>query len=84
MIVWLWDAGSAHGVTDDESRARNTVTAFMQSNQADSARVESATLATGVLTLATVYRRTGMGWSARREGNGYIRWEAVHDFPVSL
>lgn len=83
MIVWLWDAGSAHGVTDDESRARKTVTALMESSKADSARVESATLATGVPTLITVYRRTGTGWSARREENGCIRWASVHDVSVS-
>jgi len=84
VIVWLWDAGNAHGVTDDESRARKTVTTFMQNNEADSARVESATLVTGVRTLSTVYRRTGMGWSASRDGNGCIRWETVDDIPASL
>lgn len=81
MILWLWDAGSAHGVTDDESRARKNVTTLMQSNAANCARVESATLVTGVRTLTMIYRRTGNGWLARRDGSGQIRWEAVSQVP---
>jgi hypothetical protein len=48
----------------------------MQNNKVDSARVESATLATGVRTLTTVYRRTGIGWSARRYGSR-ITWRRL-------
>jgi hypothetical protein len=81
VILWLWDAGSAHGVTDDESRARKTVTTLMRSNVANSARVESATLVTGVRTLTMVYRRTGTGWLARRDDDGGVRWQAVDDMP---
>jgi hypothetical protein len=84
VILWLWDAGSAHGVTDDESRARTTVTTFMQSNTASCARVESATLVTGVRTLTMIYRRTGNGWLARRDSSGRIRWQSVNQMPAGL
>jgi hypothetical protein len=83
VIVWLWDAGSALGVTDDEARARKTVTAFMQNNKVDSARLESATLATGVRTLTTVYRRTGIGWSGRRYGS-QITWRRLPQMQLTL
>lgn len=81
MILWLWDAGSAHGVTDDESRARTSVTTFMLSSAANCARVESATLVTGVRTLTMIYRRTGNGWLARRDSSGQIRWQSVNQMP---
>jgi hypothetical protein len=82
VILWLWDAGNAHGVTDDESRARTTVAMFMRGNAANRARVESATLVTGVRTLTMIYRRTGNGWLARRDSSGQIRWEAVNQLPA--
>ena len=83
MIVWLWDAGNARGVTDDESRAQQAAQASLRGSGADTARVEGAALVTGVRTLTTVYRRTGTGWLALRDRNGHIRWKAVHDIPAS-
>ena len=76
-MVWLWDAGSTHGVTDDGLRAREAAKASMRSSGATTSRVESATLATGVLTLTTEYRRTGSGWLAQRDRSGRIRWEPL-------
>lgn len=74
MTVWLRDAGSARGVTDDESRAQEATTACMYGTGADNARVERALLVTGVRTLTLSYYRTGAGWSARRHSDGGIRW----------
>ena len=84
MIVWLWDVGSAHGVTNDESRAREFAGACLSSNSAGAARVESATLVTGARTLTTVYHRTGSGWSAERDSLGGIRWTPLPAAPAAL
>jgi hypothetical protein len=81
VILWLWDAGSMHGVTDDESHARKSARACMGGSAADTARVERATLVTGVRTLAIVYRRTGTGWLARRDSSGRIRWTPLQAAP---
>jgi hypothetical protein len=74
VIVWLWDAGSARGVTDDESRARRAAEAFMRSGRADTARVEKALAVTGISALASGYLRTGHGWTAQPRRDGLIRW----------
>lgn len=74
MIVWLWDAGRVKGVTDNESHALKVAEVSMHGSDAAVVRVESAVLVTGVSTLTMGYRRTGMGWSARRLSNGHIEW----------
>jgi hypothetical protein len=81
MIVWLWDAGSAHGMTDDESRAQEATTAFMNGTGTDNARVERALLVTGVRTLTLGYLRTGAGWLAQRRGDDRIRWTPLQTTP---
>ncbi|WP_300603448.1 hypothetical protein [Trebonia sp.] len=75
MIVFLWDAGNAHGVTDDESRARQAAGACLISGQATTARVERAVTVLGICTLTTCYQRTGDGWSARRRDGRITRWQ---------
>jgi hypothetical protein len=77
VLVWLWDAGSTHGVTDDGSWAREAASASMRSSGANTGRVESAILVTGTLTLTTEYRRTGSGWLAQRDRGGRTRWEPL-------
>lgn len=37
MIVWLWDAGSGRGVTDDQTRARQAAEALLRGGRADAA-----------------------------------------------
>ena len=74
MIVWLWDAGSGHGVTDDETRARQAAEVLMRSGQADAARVEKAHLVTGIRALTSGYARTGHGWTAQPRRGGLIAW----------
>lgn len=81
MIIWLWDAGSAHGVTDDGSRARKAAAAFLRAGSTDTACVEQAFLVSGVCTLAMVYDRTGKGWSAQRRRNGRIAWKPLPAAP---
>jgi hypothetical protein len=77
MIVWVWDAGSDCGVSDDRSRARKAAAAFLRAGSTDTACVEQAFLVSGVRTLTMVYDRTGTGWSARRCRNGRIAWKPL-------
>jgi len=81
MTVWLWDAGAARGVTDDETRAREAAEAFIRSGRADTARVERASLVTEVRALTTGYARTGQGWTAQPRRNGPIRWVPLRSHP---
>ena len=74
MIVWLWDAGSGHGVTDDQARARRAAELLMRNGRADAARVEKALAVTGISALASGYLRTGHGWTAQPRRDGLIRW----------
>ena len=74
MIVWLWDAGNGHGVTDDEVRARQAAEAFIRGGQAGAARVERAHLVTEIRALTSGYARTGHGWTAQPRRNGLIKW----------
>jgi hypothetical protein len=77
VIVWLWDAGSGRGVTDDQAHARRAAEALMRSGRADAARVEKAHLVTGIRALASGYTRTGHGWTAQPREGGPIRWEPL-------
>ncbi len=74
MIVWLWDAGSGRGVTDDQNRARRAAETLMRTGRADAARVEKARLMTGLSALTSGYMRTGDGWTAQAWPDGLIRW----------
>ena len=74
MIVWLWDAGSGRGVTDDQTRARRAAEMLMRSGRADAARVEKALAVTGISALDSGYLRTGHGWTARPRRDGLIQW----------
>ncbi len=81
MIVWLWDAGSALGVTDDESRARESAAAFVLSGRAGTARVEQAHFVSGIRALNPGYARLGHGWTAQPLRNGPVRWVPLPDPP---
>ena len=75
MIVWLWQAGSAEGVTDDFEKARRTTASFMRSSGTDAAVVEQAYFIPGIESLSTGYERTaGPHWVARRHPGGRISW----------
>ena len=79
MIVFLWDAcepGRFHGVTDDETRARQAAEARLLDGRASTAQVEMAHAVLGITTLTSGYRRTGNGWQAQRGGaRSGITWE---------
>ena len=73
-MVWLWDAGRASGVTDNEMLARQRAGARLRAGQADTARIESAVAEMGLRTMTCGYQRTGSGWQARRGPRGGFRW----------
>jgi len=74
VIVWLWDAGSGRGVTDDQARARQAAEMLIRTGRADAARVEKAHLVTGLSALTSGYMRTGHGWTAQLRRGGLIQW----------
>jgi hypothetical protein len=77
IMVWLWDAGSACGVTDDGARAREAAAAFLSAAETPTARVEKAFLAPGTFALSLAHYRTGVGWSAHRHHDGQIAWKTL-------
>lgn len=75
MIVWLWAAGSAVGVTDDHANARRAAVFFMRSAGTDAAVVEQAYFISGTRSLGAGYERDGAArWVARRHPGGRISW----------
>lgn len=74
ITVFLWDAGSLSGVTDDEKRARRAAAACIRGGHATVARVEKALALPGIYTLVFDYHRTGIGWMAQRRGDGRVSW----------
>ena len=79
MICYLWDAGSAHGVSGDGARAREAAEGSMRAGRASSARVERAHLVTGIRSLYSGYERLGCGWITVPRQDGPVRWVALTD-----
>ncbi|HTU04524.1 MAG TPA: hypothetical protein VMG13_03130 [Trebonia sp.] len=78
MIVSLWDAGSTHGVSDDESRAILAAEGAMRAvgPATVTAVVERAFLVPGIESLTSNYLRAGDGWSGTCQ-EGLITWGTV-------
>jgi hypothetical protein len=75
VIVWLWAAGNAEGVTDDYKKARGAAASFMRSTGTDAAVVEQAHLITGIRSLSAGYEKADAPhWIARRHPSGRISW----------
>jgi len=83
ITVFLWDAGSLSGVTDDEKRARRAAAACIRDGQATVARVEKALALPGIYTLVFDYHRTGTGWTAQRRGDGRVSWIPFQELAAS-
>jgi hypothetical protein len=75
VIVYLWEAGSGRGVTDDPAAAREAAEGFLRCG-ADSAVVERAVTVLSIFSLTSTYARAGQGWSARLH-NGRISWRQL-------
>ena len=74
MIVFLWSAGTAEGVTDNPQTARTNAAALMCSQEADTALVEKAYFIPGIGSLETGYVPAGRCWAARRHPSGRVSW----------
>ena len=74
MIVFLWSAGTAEGVTDNPRKAHDDAAALMRSQEADTALVEKAYFIPGFGSLETGYLPAGPCWTARRHPNGRVSW----------
>jgi hypothetical protein len=81
MIVYLWDAPPARGVSDDPARAREAAEGFLCAGRASTALVERAHLVTGIQSLYSGYERMGRGWVAVPLGDGPVRWVALAGEP---
>ena len=78
MKVYLWQAGTAEGVTDDDERARTLAASFMGENGAAEAVVETADLDIGIKALAAGYAKTqGKRWVAQLHGSQVV-WNCRH------
>ncbi len=76
MKVYLWVAGSAEGVTDDDGRARSLAAGSMLENGAPDAVVEPAVFDDATKSLEAGYVRTaGLRWTAHRQG-GHVVWNS--------
>jgi hypothetical protein len=73
MIVYLWQAGTALGVTDDSKRARSQAARFMRDNGAARAVVETSHYDDDNRSLDPGYvNRGGLRWEARRQGSRIV------------
>jgi len=80
VIVWLWSAGTASGVTHDMIRAQLTAESAMRSGGADVAIVDKAFYVLGVESLTDGYRPAGTRFVAERHPEGHvgrITWKEV-------
>jgi hypothetical protein len=74
MILYVWRAGGAEGVSDDDGRARDAAVRFMGVNGADRAVVETVHYDDWMRSMDDVYAdRGGMRWDGRRLGGG-VSW----------
>jgi hypothetical protein len=74
VIVYLWRAGSAEGVTDDPVKARALAARFMLAGGATEAAVETAHYDGGSTSLDAGYAlAAGLRWTAHRQ-DGQAAW----------
>ena len=77
LIVWLWEAGSTSGVTNDVDRAQRNAESVMRGSGARTAGVEKAFYVLGVDSLTDSYQRAGLRWVAERDTKGRITWNRL-------
>jgi hypothetical protein len=75
VLVWLWSAGNALGVTDGDEQAREAAAAWMSGAGANTAVVELAHYVSAAEALVSGYRKADApGWAARRLPGGRVTW----------
>jgi len=72
VTVYLWQAGSAEGVTDDEVAARELAASHMKPGAAP-AVVEQALLVIG-FRVSCYQKLESRRWEARRDPAGEVTW----------
>lgn len=81
-MVWLWEAGTAEGVTCNERRAREIAESFLAADRAATALVERAFFVCDLKSLSdSYYRPSSERWSARRGRDGRIMWRLLPASP---
>lgn len=70
---WLWDAGPRLGMADSPEEAQRDATEQLEPGMA--ARVEYASRSLDA-DLKRSYRRSGIGWTGRRDGDR-VRWVPI-------
>jgi hypothetical protein len=75
--VFLWQAGTASGVTDDFARAQERAADVLRRDPRASAIIESADYEPGFQTLNAGYARLPDEplWRARRSPGGKVTWQ---------
>jgi hypothetical protein len=74
MRVWLWDAGTRIGVTDNENRAMLAARDALRDGE--TATVELALAALSFREPTAMYLRTGCGWTGHAAEGG-ITWSPL-------
>lgn len=74
MIVFLWSAGTAAGVTDSSGKARRHAAQWMRRQDSNTARVEPAHFLPGTETLDAGYISRDLHWAGRRHPSGRVTW----------
>lgn len=70
--VYLWQAGTAEGVTDTPRKARSAAASCGRGGR--SLVVEQAHFVVGTETLQDGYLRTSHYWTGRRHPSGRVTW----------
>ncbi len=73
MRLYLWEAGSALGVTGDARKARRLAARYMWANGVAEAVVAPADFDDGFESMTPGYVRTAQRWTGRRQG-GRVVW----------
>jgi hypothetical protein len=76
VIVYLWSAGAARGVTDTSRMARRYTAGCLRSRQADTALIEQAHFVPGIESMEVGYKRAARDpyWTGQRHASGRISW----------
>jgi hypothetical protein len=75
MFVYLWDADRWSGVSDSDGAALAAVVACITGGGAGTAKVELARVTLSP-RLDKCYERSGVGWTARRDGDR-VTWAGL-------
>jgi hypothetical protein len=81
VIGWAWE-GAAEGIagcglSDDETRARETAEAWLKAHPGATAVLDTARLADGTTTLSAYWAKDGCARRSRQLRDGRIVWARI-------